>query len=59
MTRNGWIQNCSKVSFSDQPENIPVELAKYRALEMDEKILEDCLWRTAQKVFHLNIHSAS
>jgi hypothetical protein len=40
---------------SDQPENVPVELAKYRALELDEHVLADCLWRTAQKVFNLKI----
>lgn len=40
---------------SDQPENVPIELAKYRALELDENILADCLWRTAQNVFNLNI----
>lgn len=40
---------------SDQPENVPIELAKYHALELDEQTLEDCLWRTAQKVFKLNI----
>lgn len=44
---------------SDQPENVPVELAKYRALELDEQILENCLWRTAQKVFKLKVHSTS
>jgi predicted TIM-barrel fold metal-dependent hydrolase len=44
---------------SDQPENIPVELVKYRALELDENTLADCLWRTAQKVFKLDLPSAS
>jgi uncharacterized protein len=43
---------------SDQPENIPVELVKYRALELDENTLADCLWRTAQKVFKLDLPSA-
>jgi len=38
---------------SDQPENVPIELAKYRALELDEETLADCLWRTAQRVFNL------
>lgn len=44
---------------SDQPENVPVELTKYRTLEADEITLADCLWRTAQKVFDLDISHAS
>lgn len=38
---------------SDQPENVPVELTKYRSLELDENTLANCFWRTAQKVFNL------
>ena len=44
---------------SDQPENVPIELAKYHALELDESTLANCLWKTAQKVFNLNLFSVS
>jgi len=44
---------------SDQPENVPVELTKYRSLELEENILADCMWRTARKVFNLSVHSST
>jgi predicted TIM-barrel fold metal-dependent hydrolase len=40
---------------SDQPENIPVELAKYHSLDLQEEQQVDCLWRTAQRVFKLDV----
>ena len=36
---------------SDLPENLPMELAKYRSLSLDENALANCLGRTAQRVF--------
>jgi uncharacterized protein len=48
--------NTNRILFgSDQPENIPIELAKYHTLSLDEESLADCLWRTAQHVFNLKI----
>jgi predicted TIM-barrel fold metal-dependent hydrolase len=39
---------------SDLPDNVPVELTKYRSLGLDEDNLANCLGRTAQEVFRLN-----
>ena len=44
---------------TDQPDNVPVELAKYRALELDNTNWSNCMWRTAQKVFNLQIRLPS
>ncbi len=38
---------------SDAPENLPVELAKYEALDLDEDDLARCLGGTAREVFAL------
>jgi predicted TIM-barrel fold metal-dependent hydrolase len=38
---------------SDQPENVPVELTKYRVLGLDDHAMADCMWRTAQSIFNL------
>lgn len=38
---------------SDAPENLPIELAKYRSLGLDEPELERCLSGTAREVFGL------
>jgi predicted TIM-barrel fold metal-dependent hydrolase len=38
---------------SDLPANVPVELAKYRSLELDEDDLANCLGKTSQRVFRI------
>lgn len=38
---------------SDLPDNVPVEIAKYKAAGLSNDELEDCLYRTAAKVFKL------
>jgi predicted TIM-barrel fold metal-dependent hydrolase len=40
---------------SDLPDNLPVELAKYRAAGLSEKELENCLGGTAMKLFGLQL----
>lgn len=46
----------NKIMFSsDVPLNIPVELAKYRALTDDKAVLEQLLSGTVKEVFNLNI----
>ena len=50
----------SRILFgSDQPENVPVELAKYHALGLYDHDLADCLASTAQKVFKLKLRHQS
>lgn len=39
----------------DLPPNVPVELAKYRTLDLTDDEREWCLWRTARHVFDLPI----
>jgi len=38
---------------SDVPENVPVELAKYRAIGLSEEEIATCLGKTAAQVFRL------
>lgn len=40
---------------SDMPMNVPVELAKYRALTQDKSVLDQLFYRTASEVFGLHI----
>ena len=56
----GWVKMLVKkigseriVFGSDLPENLPVELAKYRAAGLSEEELENCLGGTAKKLFRL------
>jgi len=39
---------------SDVPANLPVELAKYRAANLSDTELENCFWKTANRMFQLN-----
>jgi predicted TIM-barrel fold metal-dependent hydrolase len=39
----------------DLPTNVPVELTKYRTLDLTDEEREWCLWRTARDVFDLPI----
>lgn len=39
----------------DLPSNVPVELVKYRTLDLTEAEREWCLWRTTREVFNLPI----
>lgn len=39
----------------DEASNVPIELAKYRSLKMSPEDKECCLWRTANRVFKLNL----
>jgi predicted TIM-barrel fold metal-dependent hydrolase len=40
----------------DLPTNVPVELTKYRTLDLSDEEREWCLWRTARDVFDLPVH---
>jgi len=47
----------SRVMFGgDLPTNVPVELTKYRTLDLSDEEREWCLWRTARDVFDLPVH---
>ena len=39
---------------TDVPPNVPVELAKYRALGLSDADLEWCFWKTASEAFRLD-----
>ena len=39
----------------DLPTNVPVELTKYRTLDLTDAERESCLWRTARDVFDLPV----
>ena len=39
----------------DLPSNVPVELTKYRTLDLSQDEREWCLWRTASEVFKLPV----
>lgn len=40
---------------SDMPSNIPVELVKFRTIHLTPDEMEDCMWRTAARVFNLPV----
>ena len=40
----------------DLPTNVPVELTKYRTLDLTDEEREWCLWRTARNAFDLPVH---
>ena len=40
---------------SDLPVNLPVEIAKYQALKLQEAQLQQCLFKTAKEVFQLRL----
>ena len=40
----------------DLPTNLPVELTKYRTLDLTDEEREWCLWRTARDLFDLPVH---
>jgi len=40
----------------DLPTNVPVELTKYRTLDLSDEEREWCLWRTARDVFDLPVN---
>lgn len=47
---------CSKIMFSsDNLDQIPVELAKYRQIVKNEDDLEDVMWRNANRIFRLGL----
>lgn len=41
----------------DLPTNVPVELTKYRTLDLTEEEREWCLWRSARDVFDLPVNN--
>ena len=41
----------------DLPTNVPVELTKYRTLDLTDEEREQCLWRTARDVFDLPVNA--
>ena len=47
---------CSKILFSsDNLDQIPVELAKYRQIVRNEDDLENVMWRNANRIFRLGL----
>ena len=47
---------CDKILFSsDNPDQIPVELAKYRQIIKNEDDLEKVMWKNADRLFHLGL----
>ena len=47
---------CSKILFSsDNLDQIPVELAKYRQIIKNEDDLEKVMWKNANDIFKLNL----
>jgi predicted TIM-barrel fold metal-dependent hydrolase len=47
---------CSKILFSsDNLDQIPVELAKYRQIVRNEDDLENILWKNANRIFRLGL----
>lgn len=47
---------CSKILFSsDNPDQIPVELAKYRQIVKNEDDLENIMWKNANRIFSLGL----
>lgn len=47
---------CSKILFSsDNPDQIPVELSKYRQIIKNEDELELVMWKNASRIFNLGL----
>ena len=47
---------CDKILFSsDNFDQIPVELAKYRQIIKNEEDLEKVMWKNAARIFKLNL----